>query len=1024
MTTQAGKPAVRSGNTGGGAHVSRCRLCPAPRHELALCVAHWQKLPNELRRKYWDSAPGSPARVQLSAEIARFDFKAPAPAPRPPPRAPVIQKPPKVISAAERTLPLFEEPTHRCHATGCRVVVPPEMLMCRAHWARVPREIQRRVWGAYRKGQCDDMRPSRAWLDAADDAIAAVAALEGRTAPTRVPLSDSPKAFPPIVLPPLKSKPLAKPQQQAKQPTRFPIVVPQRPKSSYDPVAHGALCHQCPARGRQVVPPTPVTPHIGPPLAAIIGQEPGWEELRQGRSFVGMSGRKLEKQLTKHNLKREAFHITNSALCLPEKEDDRPKAYKCCAPRLQRELAELPHATPIITLGAPAFRYGFGRKAAVTKVRGFVWTDKLGRTFFPTVHPAYVLRDAVQSPLWNVDWDRIARYLHHLKGDGDFKLLEPPHWDIPRSKEQLREALAQFQNDEWVACDIETTKKSATTCELLCVGISNGRDTVVVPWYPWAAKLLNEFFRTRTAVGHNIFAFDAIVLKRYGVVLQNIEDTLIAHHCYASHFRQGMDHVASVYMDVPPWKMLYGLSGTDEKGQPKAALSEEDLHRYNAYDCYYEAHLWMKMGADVEANRELYEHDKRNAEFARSMTENGVLVDEKRRKEIAGALHAKIDRLYERMRALAGWDFAPTKPADIREILFEQFHAPVLELTEKEQLPSTNKRTLQAFAVKVDLAYGQFAADLVMWRMCRKVLATHIEGLPIEADGRVRAKWKSFGTPTGRISVSSPNLNNQKREDKRFVGEPEYRVREIYVPAKGNTFVAFDLEQIEPRMSAYGSGCPEFIRAVETGDIHTAIARIIFGEGEPKLKDSKTAKTEGKYFRQVGKSIGLAVSYGAGAETLHATLVADGFDIKFSRVVAMLDTLKKRFKRYFEYIEEQITSCRKTGYIIAGFQSKRKRWLGHAPEPQKISNTPCQGGAADVINYRAAELDDRLAEKYCGRAIPIAQIYDSVIIECRRDLADSVEKDIREIMGKPWEIGGRSVVLPIEIKRGDRWSEV
>jgi uracil-DNA glycosylase family 4 len=1021
--TSATKPAARQGPTVGG-----CRLCPRPRHELTLCVVHWAALPNELRRKYWDSAPGSPARVALEVEIGRFDFKTPAPTPK------AFTKPARPVSAAERTLPLFKEPEHRCHALRCHVVVPPEQLMCRMHWSRVPREIQRRVWATYRKGQCEDRRPSKAWLEAADAAIAAVAALEKR-APIRVPLSSSAplastpvvalcsdvaKPTPKIIIPARKPDVLAKSSPTQLEKPRLKIVVPQRPKSSYDPRAHGALCDSCPCRGRPVVPPTLASP-VGPPQAAIVGDEPGWEEMRQGRPFAGMAGKKLDKQLAKHNLNRTRFHITNAALCLPEKEEDFAKAFKCCKPRLEKELSALPQLTPVITLGAPAFTSAFGRKTSISKARGFVWTHKDGRTFLPTIHPRYVLRDAVQSPLWNLDWDRIARCLHN---DGKIETLAPPSYDVPRTAKELIRSLKKFEKDEWVSLDVETTKDSPTRCELQCVGMSNGKDTIVLPWYPWAALILNKFFTTRIAVGHNIFAFDAIVLRRFGIELSEIEDTLIAHHAYASHFPQRMAHVMSVYADVIPWKDLYGLSGTDEKGLPKNNLSEEDLHFYNAHDAYYQAHLWILMRKDILANLELYNHDRENADLAREMTENGVLVDEVRRKEIADALHAKIDRLYETMRDLVGRDFAPTKTAEIRSILFEQFNAPVIEYTMKTGQPSTGKRTLQAFAVKVDLPFGQFSAALVKWRMCRKVLATHVEGLPIEEDGRVRAGWKSFGTPTGRISVKVPNLNNQKRADNRFKGEPEYRVREIYVPAKGNTFVAFDLEQIEPRMSSYLSFDVEFVAAVETGDIHTAIARIVFGENEPKLKDSKTAKTEGKFMRQVAKSLGLAVSYGAGADTLYDTLVADGFDVTLSRVVAMLETLKKRFKRYFEFLEEQIAFCRKHGYIIAGFASKRKRWLGHAPEMQKISNTPCQGGAADVINYRAIELRRLFKKKYGKPVKIIAQIYDSVIVECPKKLAGSIEADMRKVMGKPWVINGRSVVLPIEIKTGDRWSEV
>lgn len=63
---------------------------------------------------------------------------------------------------------------HTCHVPGCAVPVPPKMLMCRPHWAKVPDYIQRAVWAAFRNGQEVDKRPSRAWLAAAEGAIAAV----------------------------------------------------------------------------------------------------------------------------------------------------------------------------------------------------------------------------------------------------------------------------------------------------------------------------------------------------------------------------------------------------------------------------------------------------------------------------------------------------------------------------------------------------------------------------------------------------------------------------------------------------------------------------------------------------------------------------------------------------------------------------------------------------------------------------------------------------------------------------------
>jgi hypothetical protein len=42
--------------------------------------------------------------------------------------------------------------THQCPIDGCDVQVPPHLLMCRSHWRRVPKELQRRVYDTYANG--------------------------------------------------------------------------------------------------------------------------------------------------------------------------------------------------------------------------------------------------------------------------------------------------------------------------------------------------------------------------------------------------------------------------------------------------------------------------------------------------------------------------------------------------------------------------------------------------------------------------------------------------------------------------------------------------------------------------------------------------------------------------------------------------------------------------------------------------------------------------------------------------------
>jgi hypothetical protein len=73
--------------------------------------------------------------------------------------------------------------SHRCHATGCVMPVPAVMFMCKPHWPhwfRVPKAMRDRIWKTYREGQCDDMRPSGAYCEAAKAAVIAVAEKEGK----------------------------------------------------------------------------------------------------------------------------------------------------------------------------------------------------------------------------------------------------------------------------------------------------------------------------------------------------------------------------------------------------------------------------------------------------------------------------------------------------------------------------------------------------------------------------------------------------------------------------------------------------------------------------------------------------------------------------------------------------------------------------------------------------------------------------------------------------------------------------
>ena len=70
-------------------------------------------------------------------------------------------------------------PKHLCHATRCKVIVPPKMLMCRKHWYMVPKNLRDEVWSRYVPGQEIRKDPSSEYLDVMRRVIEAVAAKEG-----------------------------------------------------------------------------------------------------------------------------------------------------------------------------------------------------------------------------------------------------------------------------------------------------------------------------------------------------------------------------------------------------------------------------------------------------------------------------------------------------------------------------------------------------------------------------------------------------------------------------------------------------------------------------------------------------------------------------------------------------------------------------------------------------------------------------------------------------------------------------
>ena len=107
----------------------------------------------------------------------------------------------------------------------------------------------------------------------------------------------------------------------------------------------------------------------------LVGQNPGAEEDRTGRPFIGRSGNFLEKTLAENGIKREEIFITNIVKHVtPKNRKPYADEIQACIPYLTRQI-NLIKPKKIVLIGAAA--------------RETPRED--GITYFEIVHPAAAL---------------------------------------------------------------------------------------------------------------------------------------------------------------------------------------------------------------------------------------------------------------------------------------------------------------------------------------------------------------------------------------------------------------------------------------------------------------------------------------------------------------------------------------------------------------------------------------------------------------------------------------------------------
>jgi len=243
----------------------------------------------------------------------------------------------------------------------------------------------------------------------------------------------------------------------------------------------------------------------------LVGRDPGEDELKVGRPFVGRAGEELDYVLADAGVRRQDVNITNVVPWRPAANDFKKHNTEQVEQGLRQLYLLIDQLKPtlIIAMGneasyalVPDWPTGgrgiFGAKG-INDRRGYFWETALGNVL-TTLHPATITRQAVPNrALITNDMIRARQW---LRGKLPRHEMPDPIY-IPLSSEKQVQALAGSQ---YLAADIETRWEST---ELLCCGFCGDDMQPYVAKYGKGFKMMEKVLTSPVIkVFHNGWGFD------------------------------------------------------------------------------------------------------------------------------------------------------------------------------------------------------------------------------------------------------------------------------------------------------------------------------------------------------------------------------------------------------------------------------------------------------------------------------------------------------------------------------------
>jgi len=389
------------------------------------------------------------------------------------------------------------------------------------------------------------------------------------------------------------------------------------------------------------------------------------------------------------------------------------------------------------------------------------------------------------------------------------------------------------------------------------------------------------------------------------------------------------------------------------------------------------------------------------------MEYRGIRLDVGQLDQMNTEITQELTGVESQMHTMVGYEFNIASPSQLAEVLFTKLQLPTAGIKRGKTNYSTGQSELDK------LRGSHPIIELIeRYRELAKLQNTYVAALPklVDDHGRIHTTYNQDVAATGRLSSTDPNLQNIPVRT-----ELGRKIRDAFVPEKGNVFVNADYSQFELRLAAVLAGDEKMINDFNAGtDIHTKTAAEVY-------KVTLDAVTKAQ--RSAAKVVNFGVLYGM---SIHGLMAAAG--MSFTEAKSFIDEYNKVRVKLVDYTKSIIKKAHDDGFVETMYGRRRptpdvhsSNFIVRQAAERAAANMPIQGTEADLMKKAMVEVEEKLrVHEPLGEQL--LQVHDSILVECTKENAEKVAEILQDTMENiAPDLGVR---LQVDVHVGDNWGEV